>query len=203
MLSFVAYRHTLVANRTQDYLDLCLFLRSLFLRLCVDILCLFFFFPLGILFVFFVGWKKWGLQYFCLSLCRLNLCSLVYELFYVNFRFLRLYFTFSASVWAGLKAIILCSGMMSSTFFDMFLPTFFARVLRMKLPKPRRYTFSPETMEAEIVRIMASTHVCTVDLSIPVSLEIADTISCFVMCVYVFFSLIFQKRVQRYDFQMV
>ncbi len=52
MLSFVAYRHTLVANRTQDYLDLCLFLRSLFLRLCVDILCLFFFFPLGILFVF-------------------------------------------------------------------------------------------------------------------------------------------------------
>lgn len=30
------------------YLLLCLFLRKRFLRLCVDILCLFFFFPLGI-----------------------------------------------------------------------------------------------------------------------------------------------------------
>ena len=30
------------------YLFLCLFFLSLFLRLCVDILCLFFFFPLGI-----------------------------------------------------------------------------------------------------------------------------------------------------------
>ena len=33
---------------TNAYLLLCLFLRSLFLRLWVDILCLFFFFPLGI-----------------------------------------------------------------------------------------------------------------------------------------------------------
>jgi hypothetical protein len=31
-----------------DYFCLCLFLRNLFLRLCVDILLLFFFFPLGI-----------------------------------------------------------------------------------------------------------------------------------------------------------
>ena len=32
---------------TDAYLLLCLFFLSLFLRLCVDILCLFFFFPLG------------------------------------------------------------------------------------------------------------------------------------------------------------
>ncbi|ERI83706.1 hypothetical protein HMPREF1981_02611 [Bacteroides pyogenes F0041] len=32
------------------FLLLCLFFLSLFLRLCVDILCLFFFFPLGIAF---------------------------------------------------------------------------------------------------------------------------------------------------------
>lgn len=35
------------------YLLLCLFFLSLFLRLCVAILCLFFFFPLGITFVFY------------------------------------------------------------------------------------------------------------------------------------------------------
>ena len=34
------------------YFFLCLFFFSLFLRLCVDILCLFLFFPLGIVFYF-------------------------------------------------------------------------------------------------------------------------------------------------------
>jgi hypothetical protein len=37
-----------VADAQEFYLFLCLFLRKRFLRLCVDILCLFFFFPLGI-----------------------------------------------------------------------------------------------------------------------------------------------------------
>ena len=38
-----------VQIQTKNYfLLLCLFFLSLFLRLCVDILCLFFFFPLGI-----------------------------------------------------------------------------------------------------------------------------------------------------------
>ena len=38
-----------VQSQTKNYfLLLCLFFLSLFLRLCVDILCLFFFFPLGI-----------------------------------------------------------------------------------------------------------------------------------------------------------
>ena len=41
-------RETFVSQVCSYFLLLCLFFLSLFLRLCVDILCLFFFFPLGI-----------------------------------------------------------------------------------------------------------------------------------------------------------
>jgi hypothetical protein len=44
MFSFLSSKLQTIAY----FLLLCLFLRNLFLRLCVDILCLFFFFPLGI-----------------------------------------------------------------------------------------------------------------------------------------------------------
>ena len=42
-----------VSKQRAVYLLLCLFCLSLFLRLCVDILCLFFFFPLGIVVCFY------------------------------------------------------------------------------------------------------------------------------------------------------
>ena len=47
--SFTSLFFISVQIQTKNYfLLLCLFFLSLFLRLCVDILCLFFFFPLGI-----------------------------------------------------------------------------------------------------------------------------------------------------------
>ena len=47
-----------------------------------------------------------------------------------------LLFTFPAKVFAGLKAGILCAGILTAVFFDMLRPVFSARVLIIKLPKP-------------------------------------------------------------------
>ncbi len=47
LCKFVLYLFALQAIKAY-FLLLCLFFLNLFLRLCVDILCLFFFFPLGI-----------------------------------------------------------------------------------------------------------------------------------------------------------
>ena len=44
----------------------------------------------------------------------------------------------SENVFAGLKAGILCSGMMMVVFLEMFRAVFCARFFRIKLPKPRR-----------------------------------------------------------------
>lgn len=51
-----AYKFVFLDFKDKDpktYFFLCLFFLSLFLRLCVDILCLFLFLPLGILLVLF------------------------------------------------------------------------------------------------------------------------------------------------------
>ena len=77
------------------FLLLCLFFLSLFLRLCVDILCLFFFFPLGIASKFY--WLILNGYYF---------------------------FTERVNVFAGLKAGMLCSGMMIVVFLEMLRAVF-------------------------------------------------------------------------------
>ena len=47
-------------------------------------------------------------------------------------------FTFVIKDLAGLKAGMLCAGMMIVVFFEMFLPVFSALFLIIKLPKPLR-----------------------------------------------------------------
>ena len=47
-------------------------------------------------------------------------------------------FTPSTNIFAGLKAGILCAGILIVVFLEMFLPVFSALVLIMKLPKPRK-----------------------------------------------------------------
>lgn len=79
--------------KKQAYLLLCLFFLNLFLRLCVDILCLFFFFPLGII------------------LCFKQLINLFYLISCIK-------------VLAGLKAGILCSGIIIVVFFEMLRAVF-------------------------------------------------------------------------------
>jgi len=58
---------------------------------------------------------------------------------------------------AGLKAGILCAGIMIVVFFEIFLAVFLALFLTMKLPKPLRYTLLPFTIESLTVSIKAST----------------------------------------------
>ena len=80
---------------TNYFLLLCLFFLSLFLRLCVDILCLFFFFPLGIASKFL--WVNTIVYYF---------------------------FTERVNVFAGLNAGMLCSGMIIVVFLEMLRAVF-------------------------------------------------------------------------------
>ena len=85
-----------VQIQTKNYfLLLCLFFLSLFLRLCVDILCLFFFFPLGIASKFL--WVNTIVYYF---------------------------FTERVNVFAGLNAGMLCSGMIIVVFLEMLRAVF-------------------------------------------------------------------------------
>lgn len=85
------------------------------------------------------------------------------------------------NVLAGLNAGMLCAGIMIVVFLEIFLAVFWARFLRMKLPKPRRYTFSPFCSEPFTEDINDSTVVRTVALSMPVVLEISFTISALVI----------------------
>ena len=91
------------------FLLLCLFFLSLFLRLCVDILCLFFFFPLGI--ASKILWVNTIVYYF---------------------------FTERVNVFAGLNAGILCSGMIIVVFLEILRAVFCALFFTTKLPNPRR-----------------------------------------------------------------
>ena len=133
---FVLY---LVCQTKIYFLLLCLFFLSLFLRLCVDILCLFFFLPLGI--VLKILWVNTNVYYF---------------------------FTDRVKVLAGLKAGMLCSGMMIVVFLEMFRAVFWALFFTMKLPNPRRYTFSSFAKDVLTASMNASTVASTVTLSIPV-----------------------------------
>jgi len=99
-----------------DYFFLCLFFLKRFLRLWVAILCLFLFFPLGIGFTFYPNWLT------------------------PNFH-LTLFLTFTTNVLAGLKAGMLCAGIMMVVFLEMFRAVFSARFLTIKLPNPLKYTF--------------------------------------------------------------
>ena len=87
------------------------------------------------------------------------------------------YFTCSMNTFAGLKAGMLCSGMMMLVFLRMLRAVFCERVFTMKLPKPRRYTFSPLASESFTVSMNFSMVSRTVVLSIPVDLAISLTMS--------------------------
>ena len=51
------------------------------------------------------------------------------------------------NVLAGLNAGMLCSGIIKVVFFEILRAVFCARFFTMKLPKPRRYTFSPDEID--------------------------------------------------------
>ena len=87
----------------------------------------------------------------------------------------------SENVFAGLNAGILCSGIIKVVFFEIFRAVFWALFLTMKLPKPRKYTFSSLASEFLTTSMNASTVIRTFCLSIPVFFEISFTISAFVM----------------------
>ena len=78
------------------------------------------------------------------------------------------FFTERVNVFAGLNAGMLCSGMMMVVFFEMLRAVFCALFFTMKLPKPRRYTFSSFDNEVFTDSIKASSVVNTVCLSMPV-----------------------------------
>ena len=99
-----------------DYLFLCLFFLSLFLRLCVFIFARLRFFPLGIM-----------KYYLCLD-------------YFVFF------FTASTKSLQGLKAGILWALIVMVWFLEILRAVFSALCFTMKLPKPLKYTFSPVTM---------------------------------------------------------
>ena len=80
---------------------------------------------------------------------------------------------------AGLNDGMSCSGMIIVVFCEMFLAVFCARLLTIKLPNPRRYTFSPAASDFFTSSMNDSTLVKTVFLSIPVLLAISLTM-CFV-----------------------
>ena len=65
--------------------------------------------------------------------------------------------TLEMNVFAGLKAGILCAGIMMVVFFEIFLAVFLALFLTIKLPNPLRYTLFPFTIESFRLSIKAST----------------------------------------------
>ena len=70
---------------------------------------------------------------------------------------------------------------MMVVFLDMLRAVFSARSFMMKLPKPRRYTFSPCARLSLIEVIRHSTTARTLAFSMPVVLAISVTISAFVI----------------------
>lgn len=91
------------------------------------------------------------------------------------------YFTMLLKVLEGLKTGTSCSGIIIVVFLEILRAVFGALFLRIKLPKPRRYTLLPLANESLTTPIKASRLVNTVDLSIPVFWEISVTISAFVI----------------------
>lgn len=101
--------------------------------------------------------------------------------FTVGFSFIYLLATSSLKVLAGLKAGILCAGIMMVVFLLMFRAVFSARVLTMKEPKPRSYTFSPCARLSLTTVMNCSTTVTTAALSMPVVFAISLAISALVI----------------------
>lgn len=64
---------------------------------------------------------------------------------------------------------------------EMFLPVFSALTLMMKLPKPLKYTFSPDAMTSFTVSMKFSTTEDTAPFSMPVLLAMIATISALVI----------------------
>jgi hypothetical protein len=109
-----------------------------------------------------------------------------------------LFFTPSVNVFAGLKAGMLCEGILIVVFLEIFLPVFSALVLIIKLPKPLKYTLSPFSHAPFTSVMKASTVAKTSAFSIPDLSEIFDTISAFVRLIYLYVCFLI-LRVQIYD----
>jgi len=99
----------------------------------------------------------------------------------LDFLFGEAYLTFTAKLFAGLKAGMLWAGMVMVVPLDMLRATFLARFLIMKLPKPLRNTGSFLMSEPFTLSIKASTTCCTRTFSTPVCLAISFTISALVI----------------------
>ena len=82
----------------------------------------------------------------------------------------------------GLNLGMLCAGMVIWVFFEIFLAIFWARLCKIKLPKPLKYTFSPFTNDPLITLKNDSTVSCTTALSTPVLSLISLTTSALVIC---------------------
>jgi len=74
-----------------------------------------------------------------------------------------------------------CAGILTLVPFEMFRPIFIARFFSRKVPNPRRYKFSPFTIDCLMVSIMASMVTVTVGFSIPVWAIICSMISALVI----------------------
>ena len=149
-------KNSTVVSLKEAYFFLCRFFFSLFLRLCVDILCLFLFFPLGMI----------------KNLMGYVSCYLFATLF--------------MKTRAGLKDGMSCSGMIIVVFCEILRAVFCARLFTIKLPNPRRYTFSPAANDSFTSSMNDSTLANTVFLSIPVFLAISLTISAFVISLSIY-----------------
>ncbi len=95
------------------------------------------------------------------------------------------FFTERVNVFAGLNAGMLCSGIIIVVFFEMLRAVFCALFFTMKLPNPRRYTFSSFDNDVFTEFINASSVVSTVCLSMPVFLAISFTISALVIALII------------------
>lgn len=95
-----------------------------------------------------------------------------------------IHFTTSAlKASAGLNAGMLWAGTTTVVFLEMLRASFTALCFTMKLPKPRRYTFSPCARLSLIEVIRPSTTARALAFSMPVERDISVTISAFVMVV--------------------
>ena len=79
-----------------------------------------------------------------------------------------IYFTRFLNSAQGLNVGTLCSGIITVVFLVMFLAVFFALVLTLNVPNPRRYTLFSFASEPLTASMRPSTIACTVVASIPV-----------------------------------
>ena len=109
------------------------------------------------------------------------------------------------NVFAGLKLGKSCAGIVIVVFFEMLRAVFSARCFTIKLPNPRRYTFSFLSNKLFLIAsIKDSTTAETSFLAMPVDVAISLMISAFVIsfCSLLMFISLFSLHngVQRYSF---